>query len=71
VVLGSGSIVRQLAEAGLVDEYQLVVKPVVLGAGRTLFEGVRERLSLRLTASRSFGDGTVLLNYVPAVVMSA
>ena len=66
VVLGSGSLVAQLADAGLVDEYQLVVKPIVLGKGRTLFEGVKERLALKLTGSRAFGDGSVLLNYVPA-----
>lgn len=61
VVLGSGSVVAQLADAGLVDEYQLVVKPLALGKGRTLFAGIKERLPLRLTSSRAFGDGTVVL----------
>ncbi|MEP6688548.1 MAG: dihydrofolate reductase family protein, partial [Gemmatimonadales bacterium] len=45
-ILGSGSIVKQLAEARLVDEYQLVVHPVVLGAGRTMFEGLATPLAL-------------------------
>jgi dihydrofolate reductase len=40
-IMGSGSIVAQLADAGLIDEYQIVVSPLVLGNGRTLFEGVK------------------------------
>lgn len=66
VVLGSGSIVAQLVDAGLVDEVQLVVKSVVLGKGRTLFEGVKKQLPLKLTSSRAFGQGNVVMNYVPA-----
>jgi dihydrofolate reductase len=66
VVLGSGTVVTPLVDAGLVDEYQLVVKPVVLGKGRTLFEGVKKHVALELTSSRSFGNGSVVLNYVPA-----
>jgi len=64
VILGSGSIVSQLTQENLIDEYQLVVNPVVLGKGRTLFEGVQKKLSLKLTATRSFGNGNVLLRYV-------
>lgn len=65
VVLGSGTIVAQLAAAGLVDEYQLVVQPVVLGAGRTLFDGVSGPVALELKASRAFPGGKVLLTYAP------
>ena len=65
-ILGSGSIVAPLAQAGLIDEYQVVVNPLVLGDGRTLFEGVTRRLSLRLTGSRTFGNGSVLVTYEPA-----
>jgi dihydrofolate reductase len=65
-ILGSGSIVSQLAQEGLIDEYQIVVNPVVLGAGRTMFEGVKEKLSLKLTRTRAFGNGNVLLCYEPA-----
>jgi dihydrofolate reductase len=64
-ILGSGSIVSQLAQAGLIDEYQVVVKPVVLGEGRTLFEGIKHKLSLKLTKTRSFTNGNVLLSYEP------
>jgi dihydrofolate reductase len=65
VILGSGAIVAQLAQAGLIDEYQLVVNPIVLGAGRTMFDGVQERRNLKLTKTRAFGNGKVLLCYEP------
>jgi dihydrofolate reductase len=65
VILGSGSIVSQLAEAGLIDEYQIAVNPVVLGSGRTMFEGVKEKLPLKLTKTRAFGCGNVVLHYEP------
>ena len=65
VVLGSGSIVAQLAQAGLIDEYQLALNPIVLGKGRTLFDGVSQRLPLKLTKSRVFGNGNVFLCYQP------
>jgi dihydrofolate reductase len=63
VLMGSGSIVSQLAPEGLIDEYQLVVNPVVLGAGRTMFDGIARMLSLKLTKTRTFGNGNVLLCY--------
>lgn len=65
VIFGSGSIVSQLAQAGLIDEYQMVVNPVVLGKGRTMFEGIKEKLTLKLTKTRTFGNGNVLLCYEP------
>ena len=66
VILGSGSIVSQLAAEGLIDEYQIVVTPVALGKGRTLFEGLEKNLDLKLTHSRVFKNGNVLLHYEPA-----
>jgi dihydrofolate reductase len=65
-ILGSGSIVAQLAQEGLIDEYQIMVGPIVLGKGRSLFDGVQRRLNLRLTNTRTFGNGNVLLCYEPA-----
>jgi len=64
-ILGSGSIVSQLAQEGLIDEYHIVVNPVVLGKGRTIFDGVKEKLRLKLTKTRAFGNGNVLLCYEP------
>jgi dihydrofolate reductase len=64
-VLGSGSVVSQLAQAGLIDELQIVVNPIVLGKGRTLFETVGERIALKRTGTRAFGNGNVVLSYTP------
>jgi dihydrofolate reductase len=65
-ILGSGSIVSQLAQAGVIDEYQIVVNPIVLGKGRTLFEGVKDKIALKLIKTRPFGNGNVVLYYEPA-----
>jgi dihydrofolate reductase len=67
VILGSGSIVAQLAQEGLIDEFQIALNPIALGAGRTMFAGIRERLRLRLTQTRSFANGNVFLRYEPMV----
>jgi dihydrofolate reductase len=64
-IQGSGSIVAQLSMAGLIDEYQILLNPVALGKGTTMFEGIKNRFALRLTGSRTFGNGNVLLCYVP------
>ena len=64
-ILGSGSIVSQLAQEGLIDEFQIVVNPIVLGKGRTMFEGIEKRLALELTSSRAFSNGNVVLRYEP------
>ena len=63
VIMGSGTIISQLAPTGLIDEYQIVVNPIVLGKGRTMFEGRDDRLKLKLASSRAFKNGNVLLNY--------
>jgi dihydrofolate reductase len=65
VILGSGSIVAQLAQEGLIDEFQIALTPIVLGKGRTMFDGVRKRLNLKLTSSRAFANGNVFLRYEP------
>ena len=66
VILGSGTIVSQLAQADLIDEYQFAINPIVLGAGRTLFEGVTNQLRLKRTQSRSFKNGSVFVVYEAA-----
>jgi dihydrofolate reductase len=65
LIFGSASIVHQLAPAGLIDEYRLMIYPTVLGAGKRLFpDGVKSILSL--VETRPFGDGIVLLRYQAA-----
>jgi dihydrofolate reductase len=65
VILGSGTIVAQLTQMGLIDEYQLVVIPVVLGKGKTMFDGIQGERTLKRTSTRSFGNGNVFLCYEP------
>lgn len=64
-IFGSGSIVSQLTQQRLIDEYQIVVVPVVIGKGRTMFEGIKEKLPLKRTKARPFGNGRVFLCYEP------
>ncbi len=59
-ILGSGSVVAQLGEAGLVDEYQFVISPVAVGGGRTVFTKGRK---LRLLSERVFRCGNVVVTY--------
>jgi dihydrofolate reductase len=66
VIMGSGTIIAQLALHGLIDEYQVVVVPVILGSGKTMFEGLEDKLNLKLTRSRTFKNGNVFSCYEPA-----
>jgi dihydrofolate reductase len=64
LVAGSGQLVNGLTDAGLVDEYHLMVFPIVLGAGRRLFDGTSSPAKLRLVGSQEAGD-SLILTYVP------
>lgn len=64
-LLGSGRILTQFAEQGLIDEYQIMVDPVVLGDGTPIFKGIKHTLDLKLTRTRTFKSGVVLLCYQP------
>jgi len=64
-ITGSGTLVRSLLEAGLVDELQLLVHPVVVGRGKHLFEGGAEVKGMELTASQTFATGVLRLTYRP------
>ena len=63
VILGSGSIVSQLAEYGLIDEYQFLLDPVAIGDGTPVFKGISRRLDLKLRQTKTFRNGAVLLTY--------
>jgi len=62
IIFGSGTIVHQLTNAGLIDEYLIAVTPVILGKGKPLFSDA-SKLNLRLLEARSFQSGNVLLHY--------
>ena len=65
VILGSGTVVAALTQARLIDEYQIVVIPIVLGGGRSMFEGVEKTPRFRLASSRTFRNGNAFLCYQP------
>ena len=62
-ILGSGSIVSQFTDAGLIDTYQIMIDPVALPSGQTLFSGIKDTLNLKLINSKVFKSGVVLLTY--------
>jgi dihydrofolate reductase len=62
LILGSGSIIRQFADLKLIDEYSLVVVPVVLGSGKSFFNDVNP-FHLELVEARHFDNGIVMINY--------
>ena len=63
LVFGSGQLVHTLHERDLIDEYRLMVFPVVLGSGKRLFPDGDEKKLLSLVESRTFNSGVVLLTY--------
>jgi dihydrofolate reductase len=66
LIYGSGELVRTLTEHNLIDEYRLMVHPVVVGSGKRLFEGVGDAPTLQRTDTVAFSSGVVALAYEPA-----
>lgn len=64
-VLGSGSIITQLADAGLIDEYGFMIDPIALGQGVPVFNGIKHQLDLKLTSSKVFKSGALFITYEP------
>jgi dihydrofolate reductase len=65
LVYGGSGFVTSLIEHKLIDEYHLLVNPVALGSGQTIFGGLADTLRLTLVTNRTFSCGTVLLCYEP------
>ncbi len=61
---GSGIVVSRLTQHGLIDEYQFVVSPILLGSGRPLLNDVSKSVRLALLGAKEFPSGNVLLRYV-------
>ena len=66
LLYGSGTLLRTLTEHGLVDQYRLMVHPVILGGGKRLFDGIRDLATLTLARAVPFSSGVVALEYQPA-----
>ncbi len=65
VIFGSSDLAVALTKLGLIDEYRIIVNPMILGSGNTLLHGLNERLNLKLIEVKPFSSGTVLLSYRP------
>jgi dihydrofolate reductase len=63
IIFGSGKLVSSLAQKNLIDEYQIMLYPLVLGRGTPLFNGLDSKINLRLTKTRVLKNGNVLLVY--------
>lgn len=65
IIFGSSDMAVTFMKHGLIDEYRIMVNPVVLGSGKSLFQGIQDKLELKLLQTRSFKSGNVLLYYEP------
>ncbi|MCL4517906.1 MAG: dihydrofolate reductase family protein [Thaumarchaeota archaeon] len=68
LVIGSGSLVAALAKEGLVDEYRIRIRPIILGAGKPLFIDRNARHPLELVSSQAFNNGVLGLHYKPIIL---
>jgi dihydrofolate reductase len=65
IIFGSSDLAVTFLEHGLLDECRIMINPVVLGRGKTLFKGINDRLRLKLLRTKTFHSGNVLLYYEP------
>ena len=65
VIFGGASLASSFMQLGLIDEFQLIVNPIILGDGNPLFKGSAEQLRLKLVDSTPFDCGNVVLRYKP------
>jgi dihydrofolate reductase len=65
VVYGSATLVQSLIQNDLVDEYRLMVHPVILGEGKRLFQDGLDKKTLKLVEAKAIPSGVVILTYVP------
>ena len=64
-ILGSGSVVVQLASAHLIDRYEILLDPVAIPNGSGMFEHIHETVDLKLEHHQVFKNGSILLTYIP------
>lgn len=65
VIVGSKSLIMQLLNLNLVDEFQLCIHPVIAAGGAPLFDNIQERMLLRLSRTKTFNSGAIILYYKP------
>jgi dihydrofolate reductase len=64
LVIAGASLARTFMNMDLIDEYQLLVNPIILGRGVPLFQDIRSRINLKLAGTRVFGSGVTVLDYL-------
>jgi dihydrofolate reductase len=67
LIYGSASVVQALTNLGLIDEYQVLVHPVLVGGGKPLFGALTEQVKLKLVESKAHPSGVVVLTYQPRI----
>jgi dihydrofolate reductase len=65
VIYGSASIIQGLTNYGLIDEYQVLVHPFILGDGKPLFKNIQKKVNLKLVNTEARSSGVVVLTYHP------
>jgi dihydrofolate reductase len=68
IFVGSPSLIVELTQLNLIDEYQLCVHPVIAGNGLPLFKNINEKITLKLINTKTFGSGAVILYFEPTVL---
>ncbi|MDC5317503.1 dihydrofolate reductase family protein [Acinetobacter baumannii] len=63
VILGSPRFAHYLMQLGLIDEYKITVSPVLLGSGLPLFQGIEQKIGLKLIENKTFASGAIGLHY--------
>lgn len=63
VIFGGANLVQSFTNLGLIDEYRLIVDPVILGSGKALLKNVEKRYNLRLLDTKRYKSGAVVLHY--------
>ena len=65
IIFGSGTLVSEFTQNKLIDQYRLIVNPVILGSGNPLFKSINEKLELKLINSKVLSNGSLILYYQP------
>jgi len=63
VIFGSGTIVQAMTNLNLIDEFRLMINPVILGQGKPMFKDMKDKVNLKLLNTKTFKNGNVLLFY--------
>jgi dihydrofolate reductase len=64
-IFGSSDLAVTLIDLGLIDEFRIMINPIVLGEGKPILQGIKSKLELKLLKTRTFKSGNVLLYYEP------